>query len=59
MTKEQEEAVETIMNILLSFPWNEREEVFFSVRFNDIFCHHCGIGERDKPNSNCQCWNDD
>lgn len=59
MTIAQEEAVAAIMKILLSFKWNEREEVFSSVRYNDIFCYHCGMGEPDRPNKNCQCWNDD
>lgn len=55
----QRVAWKTAMEALLALPWTERKDVITALRCNDIFCWSCGIGEPDRPNINCQCWNDE
>lgn len=56
MTPEQDYAVQLIMKTILALPsYEQRQEVFSAVRFNDIFCVECGYGSLENPNPNCQC----
>ena len=59
MTKQQQEARDKVVEILLTLPWSLRKEVCSSVKHNGIFCFSCGWGSREIPNDNCQCWNDE
>lgn len=59
MTPEFEAARDAIIARLLALPWQDRAEVFKSVRFNDFFCCACGYGSVEDPNKNCQCENDE
>jgi hypothetical protein len=59
MNERQEAASDRILKILLGLPEGERAEVIGDVKYNGIFCHHCGYGTKERPNVNCQCWNDE
>ena len=59
MNHRQEETVKVILDLLLSLPWSEREEVCSAIRFNRVFCFSCGMGQETNPNPNCQCQNDE
>lgn len=60
MTEEEKAALsERMIDMLLALDFQDREDVFARVRFNDVFCVHCGWGSREKPNGNCQCTNDE
>ena len=59
MNANQEATANKITESLLALPWQEREDVIHAVRFNNIFCWHCGYGSRETPNPDCQCWNDE
>lgn len=59
MTPDGERTAEEILEALIALPWDQRSEVWKSVRYNDIFCVECGQGEIDRPNPHCQCQNDE
>lgn len=48
-----------IDTILLPMLPEERVHLLGELICNGIFCEHCGIGTVDRPNTNCQCWNDE
>ena len=54
-----DEAAEKIIDIFLALPWETRSRAISAVQYNDIFCWHCGMGSREHPNPDCQCWNDE
>ena len=56
-TKEQ--FIEEILDLFLAVPQEQRNVVASEVRHNPYFCFECGYGTKEKPNTNCQCWNDD
>ena len=53
-----EETAQKIIEMLLALPWEKREDVIAAVKYNRIFCWHCGMGERDRPNPYCRCSDD-
>lgn len=55
---EAAEKAAPIIEMLLAIPEKDRADVWSAVKYNGIFCHHCGFGSRKHPNPNCQCWND-
>lgn len=59
MNDRQERCVKVIMDLMLSLPPHEREDVWSAVAHNDTFCVHCGIGNEFEPNVRCQCTNDE
>lgn len=59
MNERQKAAYEALMRAMLDLPENERGEVIDALRFNDVFCLHCGYGTPEHPNADCQCWNDE
>lgn len=59
MNERQLETAKRIMDLLLELPWDERADTIGYVQCNDVFCTYCGYGERDAPNRNCQCTNDE
>lgn len=48
-----------VIDALLQLDPKDRAEVVHNVKRNGIFCVECGTGSDDKPNGNCQCWNED
>lgn len=52
-------ATHKILEILLALPPTIREDVIDAIQYNDFFCWHCGTGDRENPNLNCKCWNDE
>ena len=48
-----------IVHMLLQYSEDDRAEIVAAVCSNDIFCTACGGGSPERPNSGCQCWNDD
>lgn len=59
MMSEGKSPLDTIMDILLVTPENERSDLLADIRYNEIFCWHCGRGSRERPAGNCQCWNNE
>lgn len=59
MNRKSELVVATTIDLLLGLDPLERRDAFDAILHNDIFCVECGQGSADRPNSNCQCWNDE
>jgi len=53
------EALAKAIELFLSIPFEKRSETFSALKYNGIFCAECGYGSRERPNQNCQCWNDE
>lgn len=52
------ELAERIVAMLLELPADKRAQILAEVRYNDVFCPECGVGEPNNPNPDCQCRND-
>lgn len=50
---------DAFVTLLLAIPESQRGEVIDAINHNEFFCAHCGFGSIEKPNRNCQCWNDE
>lgn len=59
MNERQKEAAGYIIRILVDLPEKDRAQVIAAIKFNGIFCQHCGFGTIQHPNPNCQCENDE
>jgi hypothetical protein len=58
-TMKNKVVIDAVIEALLTVPENERLDVIRDVVHNPYFCFQCGYGDRERPNVNCQCWNDE
>lgn len=51
--------VAEIIDAMVAMSPAERTEIFDAIKYNDIFCPECGMGDREVPNPHCHCQNED